>query len=92
MKRLTLLLVTLLAIGFQADLNFIDVSEVTRMIQLFGREETRQFNGDISKWNVGNVKSMKGMFDYSLFNGNISSWNVSNVVKHDDFASLCKLE
>ena len=40
------------------------------------------FNGDISDWNVSNVKNMKFMFSNSKFtgeNGDISNWNVSNV-------------
>ncbi len=39
------------------------------------------FNGDISGWDVSNVVSMEGMFQYaSMFNGDISGWDVSNVV------------
>jgi hypothetical protein len=40
-----------------------------------------KFNGDISKWNVSNVKDMGAMFDESIFNGDISKWNVSNVTE-----------
>ena len=36
-------------------------------------------NGDISKWDVSNVKSMISMFRNSEFNGDISQWNVSKV-------------
>ena len=38
-----------------------------------------QFNGNISKWNVSNVRNMVAMFSRSKFNGNISNWDVSNV-------------
>ena len=38
-----------------------------------------KFNGDISQWDVSNVKDMIYMFDESKFNGDISKWNVSNV-------------
>ena len=38
-----------------------------------------KFNGDISKWDVSNVKDMYWMFNNSKFNGNISKWDVSNV-------------
>jgi len=38
------------------------------------------FNGDISLWDVSNVKSMEGMFALCNFDGDISSWNVSNVL------------
>ena len=38
-----------------------------------------EFNGDISKWNVGKVKDMDRMFRRSKFNKDISKWNVSSV-------------
>jgi surface protein len=41
-----------------------------------------KFNGDISNWNVSNVKNMSDMFSYSKFTskkGDISKWDVSNV-------------
>jgi len=38
-----------------------------------------RFNGDISKWNVSNVKYMYGMFQNSKFNQDISNWDVGNV-------------
>ena len=38
-----------------------------------------KFNGDISNWNVSNVKNMRSMFLYSKFNSDISNWDVSNV-------------
>ena len=38
------------------------------------------FNGDISNWNVGNVKNMYSMFANSKFNNDISNWNVSNII------------
>ena len=33
-----------------------------------------KFNGDISKWDVSNVKDMFGTFEGSKFNGDISRW------------------
>jgi surface protein len=39
-----------------------------------------QFNGDISNWNVSNVKDMSYMFEDAKFSGILSKWNVSNVI------------
>ena len=38
------------------------------------------FNGDLSRWNVGNVTDMAGMFwGVESFNGDLSRWDVRNV-------------
>lgn len=71
--------------GWNSDLNFIDVSDITDMSYLFEWELPNSeyipphFTGDISKWNVSKVTDMKGMFRHSRFNGDISKWDVSNV-------------
>ncbi len=67
-----------------ANLNWLDVSELTSMYGLFGNDYTKNFNGDISKWDVSNVEDMNYMFYKSNFNGNISKWDVSKV-KHMNY-------
>lgn len=46
-------------LGKGADLNHIDVSEVTNMTNLF---EDTGFYGDVSKWDVSRVEEKEGMF------------------------------
>lgn len=41
------------------------------------------FNGDISRWDVSNVKDMFRMFCGSKFKGDISKWNMSKVVSKE---------
>ena len=62
-----------------ANLNWLDVSELTSMYGLFGNDYTQNFNGDISQWDVSNVENMSYMFYKSKFNGDISQWDVSKV-------------
>jgi len=65
-------------LGNNADLNHIDVSKVDSLEYLFGYFP--KFNGDISKWDVSNVKYMGATFQGSSFNGDISKWDVRNVI------------
>ena len=41
--------------------------------------EAKEFNQDISNWDVSNVTDMALMFDGTSFNKDISNWDVSNV-------------
>lgn len=57
-------------------LNWVDTRDITQMSFLFSGSK---FNGDISKWDVSNVKYMEYTFRDSLFTGDISNWNTGNV-------------
>ena len=74
--------------GHDADLNHIDVSEVTKMDNLFHCYDGANFlgktysdlNPDISKWDVRNVTHMNLTFYYcEKFNQDLSKWNTENV-------------
>ena len=60
-----------------ADLNDIDVSEITNMKNLFSHLYPK--NIDISEWNVSNVTNFSNMFMLcSEFNCDLSKWDISN--------------
>lgn len=62
--------------GLDCNLNFIDISLIDDMSYLF----PYGFCGDVSGWDVSNVKNMEGMFyECEDFNCDISGWDVSNV-------------
>jgi hypothetical protein len=74
--------------GDNCDLNDIYTSNIEDMSFLFKKEpdwmdsgefDNSDFDGDISGWDVSNVKSMEGMFTDSCFDGNISKWDVGQV-------------
>ena len=59
-----------------ANLNFLDVSRIADMSDMF---RDTIFNGQIGDWDVSNVNDMYLMFEYSKFNQPINDWDVSNV-------------
>jgi len=89
-------------LGHTADLNHIDVSEVTNIGSLFSclqpgvvspslGPEYIDINPDISKWNTSNIKRMDRTFQWCRdFNCDISGWDVSNVVDMDFMFVGCK--
>jgi surface protein len=70
-------------------------SLVTNMKKLF--HEKRNFNDDISKWDVRNVTDMSYMFSgkytakKKLFDGDISGWDVSSVTNMESMFCRCRI-
>lgn len=70
---------TLKALGPNADLNFFDTSEITKMDDLFNVNETGcvDFNGDVSGWDVSYVYTFDSMFENcKKFDCDLSRWEL----------------
>jgi len=71
------------------DLNYLDISGLTDLSDLFNKST---FNGDISKWNTSNVTDMSSLFENSNFDGGIEDWKVSNVTKMKNIFEKTKID
>lgn len=67
--------------GYNCDLNYIDVSGLTDLSDLF--YYIPDFDGDISMWDTSNLVNARNMFFSSKYtgrNGDISDWDVKKLV------------
>ncbi len=80
--------------GNEANLNIIEVSKIDDFGYLFSADKEgyglQEFNGDISKWNVSNVKNFNSMFFGSKFDGDLSKWDVSNAENMQGMFADCE--
>ena len=64
----------------RADVSNLDTRNITDMGGLFDYSPKLKTVGDLSHWNVSNVRNMSNMFgSYNGVIGDLSHWNVSNV-------------
>ena len=49
------------------------------------------FNGNISEWDVSNVRVMNDMFSNSPFNQDISGWQLPHIQKDDTVFYKCNI-
>lgn len=71
-------------IGINGNYNWIDISGIDDMSWIFSNDSNYgksigYFDGDISLWDMSNVKIANGMFCDSAFTGDVSKWDVSNL-------------
>lgn len=74
--------------GEDADLNGIDVSQVTDMSNIF---YVTDFQGDVSEWDVSGVTNFSGMFGgCKRFNCDLSGWDVHSGITFNSMFSGCE--
>jgi len=71
------------------NLNWIDVSEITSMLEMF---KDMTFHGDISLWDVRKVENMKLMFAYGNIKTDLSKWQLDNVKVMNGMFGRCILD
>ena len=73
--------------GNRCNLNWMDVSRLDSLASVCLPDN---FNCDISKWDVSNVKNMCALFKGCVkFDRDISGWDVRNCTAHDEMFSGC---
>ena len=75
--------------GFYCNLNHIKTHKITNMLCLFMYSF---FNGDISEWDVSNVKDMRWMFQSSSFNQDLSKWRINPKCEIYGMFENCKIK
>lgn len=74
--------------GPNADLNHIDISEITELTGLFNQDVE---NIKIDKWNTSKVTNMSGLFNgCGKFNADLSNWDTSNVTRMASMFFSCQ--
>ena len=77
--------------GSGCNLNDINTSAITDMSNLF--EYMYFFSGNISGWDVSQVRKMDYMFyNAASFDKDISGWNVTNAFRPNNMFYACPLE
>jgi hypothetical protein len=79
--------------GNEGDFNDIDTSKITDMSSLFHKYIFSNFNGNISEWDVSNVKNMRCMFfGCKSFNQDLSKWKINNKCNVTDMFWHCNIK